>query len=315
MTFRRKDLVGLEGLERGELESLLDRAEALWPVATRAAPIDDASANAARRLSVVNLFLEPSTRTRCSFELAEARLGVERLTIGGEPLSLAKGETLHDTVRVLEAIRVNTVILRHPEEGAPAAVAHALPSVHVVNAGDGVHEHPTQGLVDLFVLRRRWGSLDGRRVVIVGDIEHSRVARSNAFGLAALGAKAVLCGPRGLLPDDPPGGAELTDDLEAALDGADAVMALRIQRERFAADESLPDAEAYRRRFGLTAERAERLRPDVPILHPGPVNRGVEMDGEVMDGPRSVVFAQVAAAVAVRMALLLALAESPLPDD
>ena len=304
MSFRRKDLLGLEGLSEKEITGLLDRADALWDAAgspgggaMRPPPVAG--------LTAVNLFLEPSTRTRCSFELAEARLGIERITIEGVRLSLEKGETLADTGRVLAAMGVNVVVLRHPEGGAPAGLAAILPGAHVVNAGDGTHEHPTQALLDLLVLRRRWGSLAGRRILIVGDIRHSRVARSNLHGLTALGAEVTLCGPASLLPDAPPvPRARVTDDLDGALAEADAVLALRIQRERFGTHEDLPDGQAYRRRYGLTAERVARLPEDVPLLHPGPVNRGVEMDDAVIDGRRSLIFAQVTAGVAVRMAVL-----------
>jgi aspartate carbamoyltransferase catalytic subunit len=204
---------------------------------------------------------------------------------------------------------VNVFVVRHPEVGAPARLAEELPGVHVVNAGDGTGEHPTQGLLDLFVLRRCWGSIEGRRIVIVGDVLHSRVARSIVHGLDALGGTALLCGPRHLLPEAggwP--GSTVVEDLDAALDGADAVMALRIQRERFAAGEALPDRTAYRQRFGLTRERADRLSTDTIILHPGPFNRDVEIDGEVIDVGRTEVWTQVRAGVAVRMAALAALA-------
>jgi aspartate carbamoyltransferase catalytic subunit len=310
MNFRRPHLLGLAGLEAGEIGDLLDQAESYWEAAGtpgwRAEP-----SHAIARLSVVNLILEPSTRTRCSFEIAEQRLGAEHLSVGNEGLSLIKGETLADTGRTLRAMGVNVFVVRHPEVGAPARLAEELPGVHVVNAGDGTGEHPTQGLLDLFVLRRRWGAVDGRRVVIVGDVLHSRVARSIVHGLGALGGTATLCGPRHLLPEAggwP--GATVVEDLDAALENADAVMALRIQRERFVAGEALPDRAAYRQRFGLTRERAGRLSKDTLILHPGPFNRDVEIDSEVIDLGRTEVWAQVRAGVAVRMAALAALAEA-----
>lgn len=267
-----------------------------------------------RRLSVVNLILEPSTRTRCAFEIAEERLGVEHVSLRwGEALSLAKGETLLDTVRTLAAMGVNVVVIRHPEVGVPAQIAASVAEVHVVNAGDGAGEHPTQGLIDLLSLRRRWGSLDGRRVLIVGDIAHSRVARSNYHGLVALGARVVLCGPKALLPpaEEWPL-ATLTADLDEALQDCDAVMALRIQHERLAASEVVPDLDAYRQLYGLTSERMSRVPAEVPVLHPGPLNRDVEIDGTVADGERSLVWEQVRGGVAVRMAVLQAMAEAPL---
>jgi aspartate carbamoyltransferase catalytic subunit len=312
MTFRRPHLLGLAGLEAGEIGDLLDGAESWWEAAGtpgwRAEPTP-----AVERLSVVNLILEPSTRTRCSFEIAEQRLGVEHVSLRDEGLSLIKGETMLDTSRTLRAMGANVFVVRHPEVGAPARLAEDLPGIHVINAGDGTGEHPTQGLLDLMVLRRRWGTLDGRRVVIVGDVLHSRVARSAVHGLHAFGATTVLCGPRHLLPEVrgwP--GATVAEDLDAALETADAVMALRIQRERFAAGEELPDREAYRRRFGLNRERVARLPADTLILHPGPFNRDVEIDSDVIDNGRTEVWTQVRAGVAVRMAALNALAEMDL---
>ena len=312
MSFRRPHLLGLAGLEAGEIGDLLDQAETWWEAAGtpgwRAEPTP-----AIERLSVVNLILEPSTRTRCSFEIAEQRLGVEHLSLRDEGLSLIKGETMLDTGRTLRAMGANVFVIRHPEVGAPARLAEELPGVHVINAGDGTGEHPTQGLLDLLVLRRRWGNLEGRRIVIVGDVLHSRVARSAVHGLHAFGATTVLCGPRHLLPEVggwP--GATVADDLDTALETADAVMTLRIQRERFAAGEALPDRAAYRQRFGLTRERVARLSAETLILHPGPFNREVEIDGEVIDGGRTEVWTQVRAGVAVRMAALEALAETDL---
>ena len=310
MSFRRPHLLGLAGLEAGEIGDLLDRADAFWEAAGTPGWRERPSP-ASRRLSVVNLILEPSTRTRCSFEIAEQRLGIEHLSVGDERLSLVKGETLADTGRTLRAMGVNVFVLRHPEVGAPARLAEELPGAHVVNAGDGSGEHPTQGLLDLLVLRRRWGSLADRRIVIVGDVLHSRVARSCVHGLAALGATSVFCGPRHLLPE--PGawpGTTVAEDLDVALASADAVMALRVQHERFAPGEALPDRAAYRELYGLTLERARSLSDETMILHPGPFNRDVEVDGDVVDGGRTEVWTQVRAGVAVRMATLSALGET-----
>lgn len=310
LSFARKDLLGLAGLSAEELSDLLDRAERLWDAAAGPGRLG-AAPPGVERLSVANLFLEPSTRTRCSFELAEQRLGVEHLSIDGERLSLEKGETLVDTGRVLAAMGVNLIVLRHPETDAPAVLAEALPHVHVVNAGDGANEHPTQALLDLLTLRRHWGEIASRRVLLVGDVSHSRVVRSNYFGLTALGAEVTLCGPPHLLPE--PGvypDARVTDDLDAALAGVDAVMALRIQRERFSVGESIPDPSSYRARYGITTERAASLPDGVVILHPGPMNRGTEIDGEVADSLRALVLRQVTAGVAVRMAVLSAIAEA-----
>ena len=312
MSFGRPHLLGLAGLEAGEIGDLLDQAESYWQAAGTPGWRQEPG-RGTEHLSVANLILEPSTRTRCSFEIAEQRLGVEHLSLRDEGLSLIKGETLLDTARTLRAMGVNLFVVRHPEVGAPGRLADDLPGVHIVNAGDGTGEHPTQGLLDLLVLRRRWGSIEDRRVLIVGDVLHSRVARSIVHGLTALGGAALLCGPRHLLPEGAGWpGAAVVQDLDAALEQADAVMALRIQRERFATGEALPDRTGYRRRFGLTVERANRLADDTPILHPGPFNRDVEIDGEVIDGGRTEIWNQVRAGVAVRMATLAAFADMPL---
>lgn len=307
-------MLGLVGLSADELKDLLDRAEGLWQAAETAAG-GSGRPEPVTTLSAANVFLEASTRTRCSFELAEQRLGIEHLSIDGERLSLEKGESLVDTARVLAAMGVNVIVLRHPESGAPEILANAFEDIHIVNAGDGSNEHPTQGLLDLLTLRRFWGGIEGRHVVMVGDVKHSRVVRSNYHGLTTLGATVTLCGPEDLLPgpEEYPRAA-LTEDLDAALPGADAVMALRVQRERFSVGEDLPAADRYRRRYGITVERAALLPEDVAILHPGPMNRGVEVDGEVADGLHSLVFSQVTGGVAVRMAVLSALADQRSPD-
>lgn len=308
MPYGRKDLLGLTGLGADELSDLLDRAERLWEWAARpGGPAERPEGLEA--LCVANLFLEPSTRTRCSFELAEQRLGLEHISIEGQRLSLEKGETLVDTGRVLGSMGVNVIVLRHPQDRAPAILAESLPGIHIVNAGDGANEHPTQGLLDLLTMRRFWGQVAGHRVVMVGDVRHSRVVRSNYHGLTTLGAEVTLCGPTHLLPEpDQYPNAEVTDDLDEALPTADAVMALRIQTERFKVGESLPDPDAYRDRYGLTVDRVATLREGVPVLHPGPMNRGTEIDGDVADGLQALVFEQVTAGVAVRMGIFTALA-------
>ena len=297
-------MLGLADLHAEEIGDLIDRAVSILDsgIRTPRPPLPE--------LSAANLILEPSTRTRCSFELCEQRLGIEFITIT-EGSSLVKGETVVDTARTLHAMGVNVFVLRHREVGAPARLAEALETAHVVNAGDGTGEHPTQGLLDIVALRRRLGGLDGRRVLIVGDIAHSRVARSGYHGLSKLGASVVLCGPARFLPDPAEyPDAEITDDLDEVIGGADALMALRIQHERLAEGETGLDLGAYRERYGLTAERVEGLESDVPVLHPGPFNRGVEIDGEVADGTRAVIWPQVTAGVAVRMAVFQALAGS-----
>lgn len=227
-----------------------------------------------------------------------------------EGSSLIKGETLVDTARTLVAMGVNTFVLRHREAGVPRDLAARMGDAHVVNAGDGVGEHPTQGLLDLLTLRRAWGAFAGRKLVIVGDIVRSRVARSNYHGLTKLGGRVVLCGPPEYLPD--PAAfpeAVVSDDLDAVIDEGHAVMALRIQNERFAEGDSKLGVDEYRVRYGITAERAARLRDDVPILHPGPFNRGIEIDGPVADGDRALIWEQVTAGVAIRIGILEALAE------
>ncbi|HSP79008.1 MAG TPA: aspartate carbamoyltransferase catalytic subunit [Myxococcaceae bacterium] len=291
-----RHLLGIEGLRRADIEALLDRADAHL----RGGP--DAS-HVLRGKVVANLFFEDSTRTRTSFEMAAHALGAEVLNWTMAGSSLSKGETLLDTVRNIEATGPVALIIRHRASGAPHLVARNV-GCAVINAGDGTHEHPSQGLLDAFTLRRRWGSLDGRTVVIVGDILHSRVARSNLHCLTALGAKVVLCGPPTLLP---PGlealGAEVSTRLDEVLPRADAVMCLRLQLER-QGENFFPSVREFARLYGLNAARAERLKPEALVMHPGPINRGVELAPAVADGSRSVILEQVAHGVAVRRAIL-----------
>ena len=292
----RRHLLALEGSSRGEIEALLSRAHEY-----REGRVG------ARHLVgrvVANVFYEPSTRTRSSFEVAAAGLGAHVLNWTVTGSSASKGETLVDTAKNIAALGVSIIVVRHQSSGAAALVAASV-KCPVINAGDGQHEHPSQGLLDAYTLWRRWnGSLEGRRVVIVGDILHSRVARSNLHALTALGAHVVFCGPPTMLP---PGlatlGAEVTVDLDRALLGADAVMMLRIQKER-QSDALFPSAAEYHLRWGLTDARAEVLKPDAIVLHPGPVNRGLEISPAVADGPRSVILDQVENGVAVRKAVL-----------
>ncbi|QRK06114.1 aspartate carbamoyltransferase catalytic subunit [Archangium violaceum] len=291
-----RHLLGIEGLRRADIEALLDRAEAHL----HGGP--DAS-HVLRGKVVANLFFEDSTRTRTSFEMAAHALGAEVLNWTTAGSSVSKGETLLDTVRNIEATGPVALVIRHRSSGAPHLAARHVRCA-VINAGDGTHEHPSQALLDAFTLRRRWGSLDGRTVLIVGDIRHSRVARSNLHCLTTLGAKVVLCGPPTLLP---PGleslGAEVTSNLDSVLPRADAVMCLRVQTER-QSENFFPSAREFSRMFGLNAARAERLKPEALVLHPGPMNRGVEIAPAVADGPRSVILEQVAHGVAVRRAIL-----------
>jgi len=260
-----------------------------------------------RGQTVVNLFFEPSTRTRVSFEFAEKRLSADTVSIASAGSSVSKGETLVDTARNLEAMKIDTVVIRHGSSGAARFLAERIDST-VINAGDGTHEHPTQGLLDLLTLRDHFGPLDGRRVCIVGDVLHSRVARSNIWGLQALGAEVGVCGPRSLLPNAVDAlGVTVFDRVEAAIEWAEALNVLRLQLERMQAG-YIPSTREYNRVFGVTRERLERAPRDILILHPGPMNRGVEIDSDVADGPHSVILDQVTNGVAVRMAVLYLLA-------
>jgi len=258
-------------------------------------------------MTVVNLFFEPSTRTRISFEFAEKRMSADTVNVATAASSVSKGETLVDTARNLEAMRIDMVVIRHPHSGAARFLAERIES-NVINAGDGTHEHPTQGLLDLLTLREKLGGLEGKRICIVGDVLHSRVARSNIWGLKAMGAQVAVCGPRSLLPGAIRElGVEVFDRIEAAIEWADALNILRLQLERMQLG-YIPSLREYNRVFGVTRARLERAPRDLIILHPGPMNRGVEIDSDVADGPHSVILEQVTNGVAVRMAVLYLLA-------
>lgn len=289
----RKDLLGLEGLSASEISSILDAAAAF----KKAKP---ASTLAGR--TVAFLFSEPSTRTRSSFEIAARRLGAEVLGFSAAGSSLLKGETLLDTIKNLEAMGVDFFIVRHEVSGVLEPLAPKT-SCSIINAGDGAHEHPTQALLDLFTLREKKGTLKGLKVTIVGDILHSRVARSNIHGLKALGAKVVVCGPAALIPAGVEElGVTVTHDLDKALAGCDAVNVLRLQLER-QQQNLITSVSDYFASYGVTEERLSRA-PDCLVLHPGPMNRGVEISSEAADGTRSVILEQVANGVFVRMAVL-----------
>ena len=296
-----RHLLGLEGMGRETLLELIDESARERDWLRSGAPNRDDLAGC----TVMLAFIEDSTRTRTSFEIAAQRLGANTVVFSSAASSLNKGETLLDTVRLFEAMGAALVVVRHPAAGAPAWLARELATIGVLNAGDGMHEHPTQGLLDLLTLHDAWqGRFEGRRLAIVGDIAHSRVARSAIAGLVTLGARVTVCGPRTLLPADVELlGCEVSATIEDAIDGADGVMALRLQRERMEAG-LLPAIAEYARLWGLTPERVERLAPHGVVMHPGPVNRGVEMAHEVADGPRSRILAQVANGVAVRCAVL-----------
>ena len=303
MTILGKDLIGLAGLTREQITTILDVAEPLKEISERAIK----KVPTLRGMTVVNLFFEASTRTRISFEFAEKRMSADTVNVAAAASSVSKGETLVDTARNLEAMRIDMVVVRHPGSGAARVLAERIES-NVINAGDGMHEHPTQGLLDLLTLRDRLGSLEGKRVCIVGDVLHSRVARSNIWGLQAMGAEVAVCGPRSLLPNAiREMGVQVFDRVEAAIEWADALNVLRLQLERMQLG-YIPSLREYNRVFGVTRARLERAPRDLLILHPGPMNRGVEIDSDVADGPHSVILHQVTNGVAVRMAVLYLLA-------
>jgi aspartate carbamoyltransferase catalytic subunit len=301
----RKDLLQIRGLSPEEITTILEAARAYRDPSVRS--------EALRGRVVVNCFLEPSTRTRTSFEVAAKRLSADVVNVEGSSSSLVKGESLVDTVRTIEQMSPSAIVVRHAASGAPHIVA-ANSRAAVVNAGDGAHEHPTQALLDALTILDHKPSIAGLKVAVVGDVRHSRVARSNAHLLTKLGAHVVFAGPGTLLPegidtivDEADGTLTRARSLDEALEGADVVMMLRIQLER-QAEAFFPSLGEYRSRYGLSHARLERAAPDAIVMHPGPVNRGVEIDPEVADSPRSVILEQVANGVAVRMAVLAALA-------
>ena len=294
-----RHLLGIEGLSRSEIESVLDTAEAFFEVSRR--PIRKVPT--LRGKTILNLFYEASTRTRTSFELAGKRLSADVVNMSASSSSTTKGETLLDTVRTLEAMQPDVVVIRHAASGAPHYVAKRVRCA-IVNAGDGLHEHPTQALLDAFTIRRAKGTLSGLKIAICGDVAHSRVARSNALLLGLLGNEVRFAAPRTLLPVAVEQyGVRVCNRLEEAVEGADVVMMLRIQRERLEGA-LLPSMREYSRTFGLNERRLSGAKPDAIVMHPGPMNRGVEIDPAVADGRRSVVLDQVEAGVAVRMAVL-----------
>jgi aspartate carbamoyltransferase catalytic subunit len=298
-----KDLLGLEPLSRDQIQLVLDTAEPFKEISERAIK----KVPTLRGATVVNLFFEASTRTRISFEFAEKRLSADAVNVAASGSSVSKGETLVDTARNLEAMRIDMVVIRHGASGAARFLADRIES-NVINAGDGMHEHPTQGLLDLLTLRDRFKRLDGVKVCICGDVLHSRVARSNIWGLQKMGALVGICGPRSLLPNAIGDfGVTVFDRIEAAIEWADALNILRLQLERMTAG-YIPSLREYNRVFGVSRARLERAPRDLLILHPGPMNRGVEIDSDVADGPHSVILDQVTNGVAVRMAVLYLLA-------
>ncbi|MBI2569876.1 MAG: aspartate carbamoyltransferase catalytic subunit [Candidatus Schekmanbacteria bacterium] len=297
--WRRKDLLGIAELSRDEITALLDMTAAFREINQRTVK----KVPTLRGKTVINLFVEPSTRTRTSFELAGKRLSADVINISPGASSLVKGESLLDTARNLQAMNPDVVVLRHPASGAAATIAPAVDAA-IINAGDGAHEHPTQALLDAFTIREACGRIEDVTVVIVGDILHSRVARSNILALTRLGAHVIACGPATLVPPEVESlGASRELDLDRVLPECDVVMALRIQRERGTGG-FIPSLREYSKLYGLGPARMKKARPDTWVLHPGPTNRGVEIDPAVADGPRSLILQQVANGLALRMALL-----------
>lgn len=298
-----KDLLGLEFLSAEQIRLILDTAEPFKEISERAIK----KVPALRGSTIVNLFFEASTRTRISFEFAEKRLSADTVNVASSGSSVSKGETLVDTARNLEAMRIDMVVIRHSASGAAKFLADRIES-NVINAGDGTHEHPTQGLLDLLTLRDHFGDLSGKKVCICGDVLHSRVARSNIWGLQKMGAEVAVCGPRSLLPNAiEEFGVTVFERIEEAIEWADALNVLRLQLERMTAG-YIPSSREYNRVFGVSRERLDRVKRDILILHPGPMNRGVEIDSDVADGPHSVILQQVTNGVAIRMAVLYLLA-------
>jgi aspartate carbamoyltransferase catalytic subunit len=309
---RSKDLLGIEGLSLEQIQLILDTAESFREISTR--PIKKVPT--LRGKTVINLFFEASTRTRTSFEIAAKRLSADAINISAASSSVMKGETLVDTARNLEAMAPDAIVIRHTSSGAPHQLARAC-RASIVNAGDGAHEHPTQALLDAFTILENKKGIQGLKVAIIGDIAHSRVARSNCLLLGKMGARVTVCGPPTLLPlefdkticqcqEQRGGSLRVTHQIDEALEDADVVMMLRIQMER-QQEAFFPSVREYFRYYGLSAKRMKAARPNAIIMHPGPINRGVEIDSDVADGPYSVILDQVTSGVAIRMAVLFLL--------
>ncbi len=294
-----RHLLGLEGVSADDINLILDTTHTFREVLDR--PIKKLPT--LRGLTVLNLFYEPSTRTRISFELAEKRLSADTVSFTTATSSVKKGESLRDTVQNIEAMKIDMIVVRHSSAGTPYYLTQCS-DANVINAGDGSHEHPTQALLDMYTIRKKYGKLAGLRVVLVGDVKHSRVIRSNIWGLKALGASVALCGPSTLLPAEVERfGCDIYTSLDEALDGADVVNIMRLQLERQQAG-LFPSQREYTNLFGITRERLKRLNKNYTIMHPGPMNRGVEISSEVADGDSSVILDQVTNGQAVRMAVL-----------
>lgn len=299
-----KHLFGLRGVSKHDIRLILDNAKQFREILER--PVKKVPS--LRGMTVVNLFFENSTRTRTSFELAEKRLSADTVNFTSSNSSVKKGETLIDTLRNIEAMKIDIVVVRHKGTGVPRFLADNSNAI-IVNAGDGAHEHPTQALLDMLTIEEKLGTLEGKNVTIVGDIRHSRVARSNLWGMTTMGSHVTLCGPSTLVPCNTDLMNKVTwePDVKKAVKNADAIIALRLQKERMD-DALLPSMREYRNTFGITRELLEMAKDSVLIMHPGPINRGVELDSEIADGDNSVILNQVTNGVAVRMAVLYLLA-------
>jgi aspartate carbamoyltransferase catalytic subunit len=308
-SFPHRHLLGIEPLSKGDIVTILDLADTFATISEK--PIKRVPT--LRGKTVINFFMEASTRTRTSFEIAGKRLSADVISLSASGSSVAKGETLMDTAKNLDAMRPDVIVVRHSSAGSPHWLAKNL-SCSIVNAGDGAHEHPTQALLDCATIRREKGRIEGLTVAILGDITHSRVARSNIHALGKLGAKVRVAGPRTLLPEGIDRlGCEAFDRVEPAIEGADVVMVLRLQSERQARG-LIPNTREYARYFGLNARRLAAAKPDAIVMHPGPMNRGVEIAPDVADGERSVILDQVTYGVAVRMAVLYLVSGAPEPE-
>ncbi|RKX20349.1 MAG: aspartate carbamoyltransferase [Candidatus Zixiibacteriota bacterium] len=294
-----RHLLGLEGVPREDIELILNTTDTFREVIDRTIK----RVPTLRGMTVVNLFYEPSTRTRISFELAEKRLSADIVNFSTSTSSVKKGESLRDTVQNIEAMKIDMVVVRHSSSGVPYFLTQCM-DANIINAGDGTHEHPTQALLDMYTIKKKYGKLDGLRVVLIGDVKHSRVIRSNIWGLKTMGASVALCGPATLMPYEVEQlGCDVYTNIDEALDGADVVNVMRIQLER---QESglFPSQREFTKLFGVTKERLSRLNKNFTIMHPGPINRGVEITSEVADSKHSVILDQVTNGQAVRMAVL-----------
>lgn len=299
MSLSSPHLLGLDGVPAEDIKQILDTADSFREVLERPIP----KVPTLRGVTVVNLFFEPSTRTRISFELAEKRLSADTVNFSTSTSSVKKGETLKDTVRNIEAMKIDMIVVRHGAAGVPYFLTQ-ISNANIINAGDGKHEHPTQALLDMMSLRQEFGRLDGLKIALVGDILHSRVAGSNIRGLVTMGAEVMLCGPKTLIPrgiEDM--GAKVTYNLDEAIEWADALNILRIQLERQEYG-LFPSIREYHSEFGVTRRRLEKAKKEITIMHPGPINRGVELDSDIADSDASIILNQVTNGVAVRMAVL-----------